>query len=494
MAAHRYWRAVGLEACGAGDLELSEFHLLAAGTRVDTPATLTSNAAPDVSGVLADLQDDMLTTAARWSAQATKTLILQWDFGSSPADVGGIRLAGDSEVRFLLIVKILWSDDNISWASLSEGATAGIKWLGASTLASVLGIASADAYSTKTHSLLNFNAGNGTTTMVDATGKTWVAEGAAAIRTAQSKYGNSSLAITTAADCITEVVTTDLSSGSYTVETWMYIPALVSGDGNTILTSGSNIYPNRWLLDAYAPSSGNITVRCITGSNAINFSVSGAYTLGTFVHIAFVNDEAKNTFTTFIGGIAKGVRAAIALTNFGPLKIGKNSPYWEDPYYLDDFRITKAARYSANFTPPEQLGTGEIVSGLNSVKGRCAPTDSLTLGTGPAIIYGTPGITPPVYLGVESGCVKDYITGVLGQGVGRVRGTIKEKGTVNTPLHRKVRLIREKDGLVIREAWSDPVTGAYDFKYVDEAQTFTVISYDYTGAYRAVIADNQVPT
>jgi hypothetical protein len=79
----------------------------------------------------------------------------------------------------------------------------------------------------------------------------------------------------------------------------------------------------------------------------------------------------------------------------------------------------------------------------------------------------------------------------LGKGRGRVRGTVKV--TPNTPVYRKVRLIRERDGVVIREQFSPPVTGAYDFKFIDELQKWTVVSYDYETLYRAVIADNLTP-
>lgn len=118
-------------------------------------------------------------------------------------------------------------------------------------------------------------------------------------------------------------------------------------------------------------------------------------------------------------------------------------------------------------------------------------TESISIGAGPAIVYGIPAIQEPVYLGVESGSVKDYVTGVLGQGIGRVRATVKLKNTpANTPLKRRVRLIRERDGLQVRETWSDPVTGIYDFPYIDELQAWTVVSYDYLHDKRAVIADN----
>lgn len=116
-----------------------------------------------------------------------------------------------------------------------------------------------------------------------------------------------------------------------------------------------------------------------------------------------------------------------------------------------------------------------------------------TFGIGPAIIYGIPQRNAPVNLTIQSGAVKDYASGVLGTGMGRVAGTIKEKGMPDAPVYRKVRLIREADGLQMRELWSHPITGAYSFDYVDELQTFTVLSYDHTGAFRAVVADGQIP-
>lgn len=118
----------------------------------------------------------------------------------------------------------------------------------------------------------------------------------------------------------------------------------------------------------------------------------------------------------------------------------------------------------------------------------------VTVGAGPAIIYGIPKvISALVHLSIVSGSVKDTMGGVLGTGRGRITGTVKEKGTPNAPVYRKVRLIRERDGLLIREIWSDPVTGVYDFKFIDELQKFTVISYDHSHAFRAVVADNLVP-
>lgn len=100
-------------------------------------------------------------------------------------------------------------------------------------------------------------------------------------------------------------------------------------------------------------------------------------------------------------------------------------------------------------------------------------------------------LTDVVLLAPQSGAIKDYTTGVLGTGRGRVAGNVKVYPA--TPAYRKVRLIRERDGLLVRELWSDPLTGAYSFDYVDELQKYTVLSYDHTGAYDVAVGGSIVP-
>lgn len=78
-------------------------------------------------------------------------------------------------------------------------------------------------------------------------------------------------------------------------------------------------------------------------------------------------------------------------------------------------------------------------------------------------------------------------------GAGRIVGTVEEKGSPNAPLRRKVRLHRDVDGTPVRETWSDAKTGAYMFADINPAYTYTVIAYDYTHNYRAVIADGLAP-
>lgn len=79
-------------------------------------------------------------------------------------------------------------------------------------------------------------------------------------------------------------------------------------------------------------------------------------------------------------------------------------------------------------------------------------------------------------------------------GRGYISGTVKrDADPVDLPLRRRVRLHREIDGMPIREVWSDGATGAYLFVDIDPAYRYTVISYDHTGEFEAVVAAGVVP-
>jgi len=78
-------------------------------------------------------------------------------------------------------------------------------------------------------------------------------------------------------------------------------------------------------------------------------------------------------------------------------------------------------------------------------------------------------------------------------GNGRITATTKDVGTPDFPVGCRVRLIREHDGVIIRETWSDPVTGVYSFDYIDPTLLYSVSAWDHTNTYNAVIASNLTP-
>ena len=102
------------------------------------------------------------------------------------------------------------------------------------------------------------------------------------------------------------------------------------------------------------------------------------------------------------------------------------------------------------------------------------------------------GATPP-YGGAASRAIgvgrKDHLTGVLGQGIGRLRGFTQEYvNPLNKPYRCRVRLLREPDGMVMRELWT-AVDGSYDFQWIDELQSYTVLAYYLDHGKRAVVTD-----
>lgn len=84
---------------------------------------------------------------------------------------------------------------------------------------------------------------------------------------------------------------------------------------------------------------------------------------------------------------------------------------------------------------------------------------------------------------------KDHLTGVLGQGIGRVRGrTLDYANPENKPCSCRVRLVRDVDGYQLRELWSD-ADGNYDFQWIDERQSYSVLAYYLDHGKRAVVTD-----
>ena len=84
-------------------------------------------------------------------------------------------------------------------------------------------------------------------------------------------------------------------------------------------------------------------------------------------------------------------------------------------------------------------------------------------------------------------------------GIGRVPYDVKREilpattPKTYTPQFAKVRLVRDLDGKVIREEWSDPTTGEGVFEGVDENYKYSVIAIYPSADFRAVIADRIEP-
>ncbi|MFM6988247.1 MAG: hypothetical protein ACKOXG_06195 [Arenimonas sp.] len=78
-------------------------------------------------------------------------------------------------------------------------------------------------------------------------------------------------------------------------------------------------------------------------------------------------------------------------------------------------------------------------------------------------------------------------------GRGRIAGTVKVDSSPDYPVWRRVRLFDQRDNRLVAETWSDPVTGAYAFEYINPSRVYVVVSYDHTGVYNAEILDAVAP-
>ncbi|WPG35293.1 hypothetical protein [Variovorax sp. EBFNA2] len=89
-----------------------------------------------------------------------------------------------------------------------------------------------------------------------------------------------------------------------------------------------------------------------------------------------------------------------------------------------------------------------------------------------------------------------FVRDIYHGGLGRIGPfTIKvDAEPTDLPLRRRVRLFRDRDGLFIREAWSDAATGLYQFDWIDQRERYTAIAYDYEHAFESLVASNLAPT
>lgn len=485
MTAARYWRVVGVETYAGGALELSELQLYGGGSRVDASATLSCSHTP-TAGALANLKDNDAATTCRFDAAAVASggFYLAWDFGSDTT-VDGVRLgSGALQGEYARGLDLQYFTAG-QWATLSRFQQ--FKWPGAGALAAAA--APPDPTYPYCSLLLNFNGANNSTLIADKSPAPKMASvfGNAKISTAQSKFGGASLALDGAASSYVQFPNnTDFAvgSGDFTIDAWVYPTSLVQYGNIAAYSNGvaSNGNYGFSLMRSAAKWYFNVFV----GNNQYGPVSSGVATLNQWQHIAAV--RSGSNLLLFVDGALVNTTNIGAVTPNNPVgallyvgvSSGGNYPF---AGYIDDLIITKGvAKYTAAFTPPtsEAGGFGSALEGIALSARR--PARVLVAASAAVPAPGTSGSTIQTARDVENG------------GVGRVYGTVKEKAAPsNTPRHRRVLLIDERSRLPVRETWSDPVTGAYSFDYVDATRKYTVISYDHLGAFRAVVADAQVP-
>lgn len=489
MAAARYWRLVSIETYGyKSDLQLSEIALYENGVRVDSSATLTSTFAPS-SGALANLSDAATGTVTTFAEVdiAKPSFALVWDFGSA-VSISSIAFgAGASHSPFVHSAVVQYSSDGASWTGFYvEGAV----YPGASTLGTKIYFDMPATLPTdpfEANVILRMRFDNASFADTSPSPKTITLVNGS-LNTSFKKWGDAGFYAGPIGAQVSDPGAFAFGTGDFTIEFWFY----------TIYSEGQQTYPIACARNDAGGSSGwFITLRPGSGSASISF---GGYSTPTFYvaapnlktnvwqHVAIC--RSGNTWRAFINGIQEGATTTVSgsVSTGGVLyaSLGGAPGILGAFCYLDDVKITLAARYTANFAPPDiSFLSPDGYLGRSNVK----KPSPLTLT--PAQVFGLPqDFTPNYHMYAVVPIKVDVVDG----GLYRISGTVKEKALpANTPLRRRVRLHRELDGRLLAETWSDEVTGNYSFDYIRVDAKYFVVSFDYTNYYRAVIADNLTP-
>lgn len=434
MAAHRYWRITELAAHAASRIELSSLYLIDGTTRVDATATISSSA-PASTGAVSNLQDGSLSTSAGWLIP--RGLTIDWDFGSgSSANVTDIAIgAADTLGYFPLRAQLQWSDDGTTWTA-SDGWN-GITWPGARTLTTSI---------FKPTTLWSRGDKASIVTLNAARTIAFVGSGSGSIRA--EDY------VSAGKHQIEFVVGADTSSSAIGVGTSLATLAARVGDTT-----------NSW---AYRGNG----QKALTG---VSSAYGASYAVGDVIGMVYDN----GTITMYKNGTSQGVLISGLTDPVAPM-YGANST-------ISDVTIQQTLTYPVS----------GAINWATPLANRIAQNVGGAVGYEPVLQVASAAVPPTTFgqtvIATLLRARGDFLIGNIGPGRGYIYGTIKVDGSPDVPVSRRVRLYREFDGMLVREVWSDPVTGAYSFTDLDELHKYTVLSNDYTLNFRAVVADQITP-
>ena len=178
--------------------------------------------------------------------------------------------------------------------------------------------------------------------------------GSAQVATSPVKYGSGSMYFNGSTGYLkpyypspTNGTNFSFGTGDFTIEFWMY-PTTLPSAGMLMDGRGSGASGDMWLI--------NFNSGVANWYVAGNLITSSAISANTWTH--FTVCKANGSTRMFLNGIQTGS----TYTDTKNYTVGNGWPTIGASYnavdffagYMDDIRITKAARYIANFTPPQQ--------------------------------------------------------------------------------------------------------------------------------------------
>lgn len=271
-------------------------------------------------------------------------------FSTAYSDMNQITDFGSYQVRIAVSIRQIGADRNSEWSdimTLNSGAN------------------------TNSILLMHMDGTDGSTSFPDVYGHTASAVDNAQIDTAQSKFGGASLLLDGAGDYVSLADNADfeLGSGDFTLEAQVYLTGYATSNAGYFRSTifAKDVSGSRSYTLQITGTASSYTALVFDGfSDNTNFTeISGSFTfsLNTWYHVAAT--RSGNNIYLFVDGTQINVGStAFSRTmqdSTSALKIGANDFDGTFKFYhtgnLDEIRISRFARYLANFTPPTSAFT-----------------------------------------------------------------------------------------------------------------------------------------
>lgn len=198
-----------------------------------------------------------------------------------------------------------------------------------------------------------------------------IATGSAQVSTAQSKFGGASALFN--GNSNTQILgrgwNTSSYTGDFTIEGWFYITDKTTQTNARIWSDGDGTTTEDYRLLQFEYSTNQIyMVTGQSGNDSWNYSyVSATLNINTWYHIAA--SRSGSSLRIFVNGTQQGstISNSLAFTTASSNHSFRLGMFRTDASrlrgYIDDFRISNSARYTANFTAP----TTPFVNDVNTL-------------------------------------------------------------------------------------------------------------------------------
>jgi hypothetical protein len=452
------WRVVGLGLYGAvSALHVSAAHLYDSnGDRIDESATLSCSHTPS-AGALADLQDASLATSCTIPGATTAGFFLRWDFAGD-TEVSSLRFGGASvEAGFPWAVTFQYLDAGV-WKTINATNRQPFPGVSAINLPGATG----SVFDPVLGGVwLSGNGVDGAGIITDdgPLALPVTKTGTVTTSTLGAKF-DTCLRFDSAGWVSCTHPNLAFGTGDFTIAWWQQLNT-ASGDHAAFQMSdvAGGLKGSDQTLSVWVYSGGKWGI--YLGSGAYVFTTANRPAVGQIVHVALV--RLDGVLTLYVDGAVAYSAPHTVDHPWTHLVVGA---YYSAAYpfngRVDDFAVLPGvALFSGVFTPP----AAPIVT-------------KFSLDTSTEIVRG--GIPIPL-------AQVDVVNG----GPYALNATVSNAGSPNVPVRRRVRLHDQRDGQMVREAWSRAGDGVYSFDKI-RAGKFYVLALDHTGTYGAVIESDVV--